>query len=286
MDYLTELVMVAGINTIVALGLYVQMSTGQLSAGQAAFMGIGSYTAGYLSARMGMPYVVTLAIGGIVAGVVAAAFAALILRLSHWFLAVASLAFGEAMVVVLLNVDVLGGAIGFFGVPLRTNVYWILGVLVVVVLALTRFQGSRFGYAFQAVNQDEQVASALGINVRATRVAAFGVGGFLAGLGGALFVQLNGLVLPTDLGFSRSLPFLLYVAIGGTYSFWGTILGTVLLALLPEVLRFSLYDRFLFYGIAMIGVMILRPQGLISGPLRLGWVRTRLLGLRRGRGKG
>jgi branched-chain amino acid transport system permease protein len=263
--------MLVAINTIVALGLYLQMATGQLSAGQAAFMGIGAYTSAVLSTRFGAAYPLALATGALVSALIAGLFSALVLRLSHWFLAVATLAFGEALVVILLNIEPLGGALGFHGIPLLTTPLWVLGSLLLTVYILIRLEGSRFGYAFRAVNQDELAARALGLDVRRTRILAFSLGGLFAGLGGGLFAHLNGLVQPTDLGFSQSLPFLLFVAIGGTRSFWGTLVGSGLLGLLPEFLRFSTYDRYLLYGVLIIVVMILRPQGLISRPPRWPW---------------
>lgn len=274
MEYLTDLGIILGVQVIVALGLYIQMATGQISAGQAAFMGIGGYAAGVASLRFNMPFPITLVISGVLAGAIAAVFAALILRLSHWFLAVATLAFGEAMVVIIQNIDALGGAAGYFGIPLRTNLAWVLGVLVVVIYGMSRVEGSRYGYAFRAVNQDEHVAESLGIDARKVRIAAFGVGGALAGIGGALTAQYVGIVESTYLGFANSLPFLLYVAIGGTYTFWGTVVGTVVLLELPELLRFTIYDRLLLYGLAMIVVMVLRPQGLITSTPRLATLKS------------
>jgi branched-chain amino acid transport system permease protein len=269
MEYISDLGIILGVQVIVALGLYIQMATGQISAGQAAFMGIGGYAAGVASVRFNMPLAMTLLTSGLLAGLVAALFAALILRLSHWFLAVATLAFGEAMVVIIQNVDALGGAVGFFGIPLRTNLAWVLGVLAIVIYAMSRVESSRYGHAFRAVNQDEHVAESLGINTRRVRIVAFGVGGALAGIGGALTAQYVGIIESTYLGFGYSLPFLLYVAIGGTYTFWGTVVGTVVLLELPEMLRFTIYDRLLLYGLAMIVVMILRPQGLVTSLPRL-----------------
>lgn len=264
MGYISDLATIAGIEVIVALGLYLQMATGQISAGQAAFMGIGAYAAGIVSMRWGFSLAATILSSAVIGGLIGALFAVLVLRLSHWFLAVATLAFGEALVVVAQNVDAFGGPSGFYGIPLRTTLWWVLGVLVIVLYVMSWVQRSRYGHAFRAVNQDENVAAALGIDAKRIRVVCFGAGTALAGVGGALMAQYTGLVQPTDLGFANSLPFLLYVAVGGTYNFWGTVLGTVLLLELPELLRFTLYDRLLLYGILMILVMIIRPQGLLG----------------------
>jgi branched-chain amino acid transport system permease protein len=273
--YILEVSMLVAINTIVALGLYIQMSTGQLSACQAAFMGIGGYASALLSVRLGLGFPFALAAGALVSAIIAGLFSALVLRLSHWFLAVATLAFGEALVVILLNVEPLGGALGFHGIPLRTTPLWVFGALVLTVYVLIRLEGSHFGYAFHAINHDDLAARALGVDVRRTRILAFALGGMFAGLGGGLLAHLNGLVQPTDLGFAQSLPFLLFVAIGGTRTFWGTLLGSVVLGFLPELLRFSTYDRYLLYGVLIIVVMILRPQGLLSQPPRWPWLAPR-----------
>jgi branched-chain amino acid transport system permease protein len=179
-------------------------------------------------------------------------------------LSIASLGFTVAATVVLLNWPALGGPGGFANVPLHTTPIWIFGTLGVVLLWFRFvFDGSSADLAFRAVADDERTAAATGINVTATKVLAFALGAAIAGLGGALYVHRYGAILPADLGFSPSLTYLIYVAVGGTTTFWGPIVGSAILVTLPELLRFSLSGRYIIYGLALVLVVMLRPGGLI-----------------------
>src|SRR3990172_7968557 len=131
--YWIEIINHVGINAIIALGLWIAVATGQLSVGHAAFAGIGGYVAAILTRDLHAPFLLALLLGAVAACLVGMLVSLLSLRLQHMFLAIATLGFGEAMVVLLLNIEYVGGIVGYQKIPLETNslvIYVVLAVLV------------------------------------------------------------------------------------------------------------------------------------------------------------
>lgn len=262
--YWLEIINHVGINAIIALGLWVAIATGQLSVGHAAFAGIGGYVSAILTRDLHVPFLLALVCAGVVACIVGVIVSLLSLRLQHMFLAVATLGFGEAMVVLLLNIDYVGGIVGFQKIPLESNTLVIYAILAVLVFLFWRLENSRLGQAFRVVKDDEVIAAAVGINVGRTKVLAFGVSTFVAGVGGGLYVHLIGIVLPTDLGFAHSLNYLIFIVVGGVGTFWGPVVGSAVLTMLPELLRFSAQHRYVMFGLALLLMVVFRPRGLLT----------------------
>jgi branched-chain amino acid transport system permease protein len=271
--YWIELLSGATISAIASLGLYVQMSTGQMNVAQAAFLGIGGFAAAVLTLKLGLPFVVALAVGATLAAVIGLLFATMVLRLSHWWYAIASLAFGEAMVSIASNLDYTGGILGLMGIPARTTFALLLSVVIVLILFFVGLERSRFTLGMKAIRADETAAMASGVSAQTIRVSAFALGTSIAGLAGGLHVHLLTVITPTDLGFHISLNYFVNVAVGGTRHFWGTLVASYVLFILPELLRFSATDRFILFGILLVLIMVFLPQGLSSRRLALGgWV--------------
>lgn len=261
--YWIEILTTSSINAIVAIGLYCQVASGQLSLAQAAFMGLGGYAAGLISARLGLPFELALVGGTLASMTVSGFFSFLVLRLSHFFYALATIAFGEAMVALATNLDVVGGALGFRGIPLATTRPLIFGSLAATILLAALFQNSRLMQGIRACGEDTEAAAASGCDARTLRVVASCISGALAGYGGALLAHYQGVIIPGDMSFALSLNYLVYVVVGGMHTFWGALFGSYLLTALPEVLRFSVADRYILYGLFLVVVVLLRPQGLI-----------------------
>ncbi len=264
MDYWIQELDIAAINSIVCLGVYLLSMTKQLSIAQAAFMGIGAYAAGVMTRELGLPFPVALLVGGLAGAMISALLALVVSRLRVWVFAISTLCFGEVMVNLLLNVPYLGGAQGFHAVANFTRPWTPFLVLAILVLLLVRFQRSRMYYAFLATGDDEVTARSVGINTTVIRFMAFILAGFVAGLGGGLRVHLLRGIEPESLGFTYSFTFMIFAIVGGgEKTFWGAILGATLLTLLPELLRFSSYERYILYGVILVVVMIFRPKGLL-----------------------
>lgn len=262
--YTVDLLINAGMSIILGLGFYTSILSGQLSVAHGALMGIGAYTAAILTVKLGWPFWPAILAGGVLAAVAGAAIAAVSLRLRGVYLAVATLAFGEALVVFLLNNSYVGGAAGFYGIPLITNLGHVALVVALLVLFMWRFDSSRLAMAYRAVRDDEISAATMGINVRRTKVHAFTLGAFIVGVGGGLFAHYLGILEPGQFGYLRSITIMMFAAIGGVNVFLGPVLGAALLTLAPELLRVSGQDRYILYGILLVLVMIFRPNGLLE----------------------
>lgn len=262
--YTVDLLINVGISIILGLGFYTAILSGQLSVAHGALMGIGAYTSAIMTVHFSWPFWLAVVFGGGVAAAAGAGIAALSLRLKGVYLAVATLAFGEALVVFLLNNQFVGGAAGFYGIPLRTSLWHVYLVVVLLGFIMWRFDSSRLGLAYRAVRDDEITAAAMGINVNRTKVHAFTFGSFIVGVGGAVFAHYLGILEPGHFGYLRSITIMMYTAIGGVNVFLGPILGASLLTLAPELLRVSGQDRYIMYGILLVLVMIFRPNGLLE----------------------
>src|SRR2546426_12602415 len=167
-----------------ALSFYLPASAGQLSAGQGGFMALGAYTAAYLTVQHGAPFPVALAAGALVGGLVGLAVGFPALRLRGLYLVLVTFGFGEMVRVLFLNAPAFGGPAGFAGIPPATTIWYVLGLLVVLVYFFTRVSGSRMGRALAALRDDEAAAEAMGVNSTYVKLAAFAAGGGIAGLGG------------------------------------------------------------------------------------------------------
>jgi branched-chain amino acid transport system permease protein len=120
------------------------------------------------------------------------------------------------------------------------------------------------GYAARAVRDNPLAAAANGISVLRTRTLAFGLGGAIAGFAGAVSAHYTLVVNPADLGFFPSFYIQVFVIFGGSYTMWGAVLGAFVLTALPQVLRFAAVYRFALYGLVIVLVILVRPQGLLT----------------------
>jgi branched-chain amino acid transport system permease protein len=265
---------------VFAYGAFLPIAAGQLNLGVAGFAAIGGYFSAYLSNTTAISALAAIPVGGLAAGIVALVVAVPVLRTRGIYLALATFALGEIVRATLLNLEVVGGAAGY---PVTTFIRFptiaafALGVMVFVWLLFA----TRFGIAITAVHDDERVADLMGLDVRAFQIAAFVLGSILAGIGGGLYAHHFSYIEAQYFGISLSISIVLYVLFGGTQSVLGPLLGAGVFTLLPEVLRGSAQWRYVLFAAVVIVVMMVRPQGLVTGAQ----VR-RLLGLVREGGRG
>jgi branched-chain amino acid transport system permease protein len=263
------------IDAIAVLGLYVISCSGRLSVGHAAFFGLGGYASGLLSTYLNAPAAVSVCIGALLAGLAGAVFGAIVDRLSHWFFATTTIAFSVMVTGLISSSEFFGGAVGLHGVPLVVDFRITSGCLLATVAFVVALDHSSLGRRIKAVRESELAAESIGINLFRTRVLAMFIGTTLAGLAGGLWVHYLGLIKPSDMGLERSLLFLIYLAIGGTETWYGALLGTLVLGYLPEVLRFSHDYRLAFFGALLTVVMVLRPYGLLPAGMKFGFLSGR-----------
>jgi branched-chain amino acid transport system permease protein len=257
------LVLSVGTNVLLSLSIYLTLCCGLLTVANAAFMGIGAYTAALLTLRSEMPFPVALVGGALLPALVALLIGRPTLRLSGVYLAMATLAFGEVVRIFILNAEELtGGALGLNGIPQLTqgmDVGLTVGAILYVLLRLAR---SRIGRTMTAIAQDEIATELMGLNVRAYKLFVFVLGAALAGLAGALNAHFTFFISPNEYGFERGVEILAMGVLGGTGSPWGAVIGGVLITLLPELLRGFGHYRPLFNGLVLIVIILYSPKGI------------------------
>ncbi len=289
--YVLQVFVFICINCILALSVYMTLSTGQMSLGNAGFMSFGAYTSAILTMQAGVPMILSIIAGGVVAAAVALIVGIPTTRLHGMYLAIATLGFGEVVRVLALNLKITNGALGLSGIPSMTGslgdiasdlglldalemdtqtagqlgMCIVLLVIVLVILAFWhRLEQSRIGRAFAAIKADEYAAELSGIHVVYYKMMSFLFSAFFAGLAGALFAHTANFISPTDFSWHKVVDALLYCVFGGSNVMWGSLLGAVILTILPEVLRDLAEYRDIMYGIMLVALMAFRPDGILS----------------------
>ena len=270
------LINLIAINAILALSIYITLSAAMLSLANAAFMGIGAYTAILLTQYFGWPLIPAAFVGAGMAALVGALLGAPVLRLRGIFLAIATIGFGEILRIFILNFqlgitlpfeqqDYPNGAEGLRLPPPASTTGWLTyGTLLALIYFFWRLRGSRMGLALAAIREDEAAAESSGVNVTNYKLLAFVIGAAIAGWAGALDAHLYNFISPADFGFSEAVNILVYAVVGGTLGFLGPILGAALITALPEILR-PLHDyRDIFTGVVLLLTILFLPTGLFS----------------------
>jgi branched-chain amino acid transport system permease protein len=291
--FATYLLSIIGVNIILAVSLnIVNGMTGQFSIGHAGFMAVGAYLAGVVSLSLKdtalsfLPVVVSdqifLLLALLVGGVVAALCGFLVglpsLRLRGDYLAIVTLGFGEIIRVVVQNTDAFGRALGLSGIPQTAGLGMVGFWVFLVVLVARRIAGSSHGRSLWAIREDEVAAEAMGVDTTGYKVRSFVVSAFFAGVAGGLFAHFVPIINPGSFTFVKSMEIVVMVVMGGLGSTTGAIVAAVFLTLLPEALRsaFTMMGaegslaqkvdqiRMPVYGLLLVALMLLRPQGLFG----------------------
>jgi branched-chain amino acid transport system permease protein len=290
--YYQRILVMMGINITLAVSLnIINGHAGQFSLGHAGFMAVGAYFAAFLTFYYLGPYVDrfpetstehwilqnTMLVIAVLAGGVAAAIAGYIvglpsLRLRGDYLAIVTLGFGEIIRVLILNIEKIGAARGFSGIPAWSNFFWVFFFAGVTILISNRLIHSSVGRAFLAVREDQIAAEAMGVDTTSYKVKAFIIGSCLAGIAGGLFAHYTPAYLnPTMFTFIRSFEVVAMVVLGGLGSISGSIVAAIILTFLPEGLRTvkefipgGRDPRMVIYSLMLIILMLTRPQGLFG----------------------
>lgn len=288
--YHTNIMITALIYVILALGLNIVVGLGGLlNLGYAAFFAVGAYTYGLLwkyvgpvfqaaDVNTGWLFWIALPLAGVLATLFGILLSLPVLRLRGDYLAIITLAFGEILRMFLQNSgDLTGGASGisliprpwFFGIKLRPAdaaiyIYYIVLVLVILtIFVVRRIEDSRVGRALEAMREDEIACESMGIDLVRNKLITFALGAFWAGIAGVILASQTTFINPDSFTLWESIIILMAVVIGGTGSIPGVIAGALLLKLLPEYFRALAQYRMLIYGVAMIIIIIFKPDGLI-----------------------
>lgn len=266
-----------GLNGLLALSVYTTLSCGQLALGSSGFAAIGAYAATLLTVQAGWPFPAVLACALLLPALLAVPLGLPVLRLRGVFLAIATIAFGEVVRLGLVNWEYVNGAQGIVAIPQKTAVWMIYLALAAALLVLGRLRGSKWGFALEAIREDEAAARALGIPAARYKLAMLVLGAALAGLAGALEAHFTFMVAPNGFTFRRVVDMLVFAVVGGSQLYWAPVLGAAFLTVLPELLR-DLAPRvgiepgpmrLLVNGVLLLLVIVFLPSGLVSLPRRL-----------------
>ncbi|MBP6653547.1 MAG: high-affinity branched-chain amino acid ABC transporter permease LivM [Propionivibrio sp.] len=282
--YHVNVMVSALIFVVLGLGLNITVGlAGLLDLGYIAFFAVGSYTYALLSKNFDLGFWTCLPLGGVMGMLFGIVLGFPILRLRGDYLAIVTLGFASITKIVLENWDtVFGGAAGIAGIPRPEffgmaldgrqksvySYYIVLALVGLTILVTNRLKNSRIGRAWMALREDEIACVAMGVDMARTKLSAYALGAFWAGLVGVVFAAHNNFINPDSFTFMDSAMILAMVVLGGMGSILGVIIASLALKLLPEYLRAFAEYRMLVFGAVMVLMMIFRPQGLISNMRR------------------
>ena len=259
------------VNIILAVSLNLTIGfLGELTLGHAGFMSVGAYAGCLFSQLMAdiLPTVVRFPLAMLVGGLVAALFGVLVgipvLRLKGDYLAIVTLAFGEIIRSVIINLNFTGGAAGLKGTPQDSNFYIAFAVVMITVILITNLTESGQGRSIKAIRDNRIAAEACGINVTYYRLLAFVFAAFFAGVAGVLYGHNLSILNAGTFDYNKSIEILVLVVLGGLGSIRGSVISATILYVLPELLRPLADYRMIMYSIVLIVIMILNSSEQFS----------------------
>lgn len=264
--YIEGILILVGVNLMVVLGLSLLTGfTGLFSFGHAGFMAIGAYVSAVCTLYYNLPFIPAMVLGAAAAMVMALIIGYFTLGLKGDYFCIATLGFGESVRLIFDNLDFFGGARGISSIPMITTLELTLVICILAVTALTLLIHSRHGRNMIAIREEELASQAIGIPVFRYKMTSFAISAAYAAVGGALYAHYLGYLQPLMFQLTKSTEMTIMVIFGGLGSIGGSVIGAVLLTFLPELLRSFANWRLVFYGAAVVFIMITRPQGLMGG---------------------
>ncbi|CDX32603.1 Inner-membrane translocator [Mesorhizobium plurifarium] len=272
--YVTEVATTALLYVVLCLGLNIVVGyAGLLDLGYAAFFAVGAYTTGILTSEFGFNFWLTIPVAMAAACLAGIIIGAPTLRLRSDYLAIVTLGFGEIVRIIARNLDITGGASGLVGIErpeilgfklmqVQHFYYAFLALALLAVFVCLSVERSRMGRAWFYVRYDEDAAAGIGINRVSAKLQAYMMGAVIASVAGCLYAAKMTAISPESFTFNQSLLILLGVVLGGMGRIPGVVLGAILVALLPEVLRGAGTYRPLVTAVALLAIMLFRPNGL------------------------
>jgi branched-chain amino acid transport system permease protein len=278
--YLVEVAMLYFIYIILAQSYRLIVTIHDWQLYHVVLHGVGAYTSGMLAKNLGVPVFAAIPLGGAMASLVGVAITLPLLRTKGWGFYIATYGLAELVRLTWLKFrNPFGGSTGIIEIPYPPVVagidfsaripyyFFSLGVMLAIMFMLYRIEKSRIGDSFQAVSIDPLLAASTGINISRHRLLACAIGGFFAGIAGGLLVHRLSAVDPKLFNIITMLYLLIWVVVGGTATFWGPVIGVVVMQTLFEISRPLIQIRPMFFGLSMVFVLIFMPggiEGLIS----------------------
>jgi branched-chain amino acid transport system permease protein len=284
-EYVQRIVLLAGINVILAVGLnLINGTTGQFSIGHAGFMAVGAYGSAYLGVQLApvvqrllgagavadaVTFNISLVLGALLAAVAGVLVGAPSLRLRGDYLAVVTLGFGEIIRISFNNAKFLGSATGYFGdspagLPAYTSFFWVFAWAIAIVTVIKNLTFSQTGRSLAAIREDEVAAEAMATPTTRLKVLAFSLSAATAGIAGGLFAFMQSGIRPEDFRFDKSIDMIVMIIIGGLGSISGAVVGGIFVAVTLELMRDLQQYRLVLYALLLIIIMLVRPEGLFG----------------------
>lgn len=302
-DYYLNIIITTGIFIILALSLnLINGFCGQFSLGHAGFWGVGAYCSAIysvfyplqifhdlnfvwqikgftifsLQVNNCLNLIIAILVGFLSSAICGLIIGASCLRLRGDYLAIATLGFGEIIRIVFMNTEKVGGPRGFSNIPQWANVFWVYGFVILTVIFMLNLKRSAFGRAIISIREDEIAAENMGVNLFGYKLFSFSVGAGIAGIAGALYSHTQTFIEPNGFGFMVSVIILVMIILGGLGSVTGAIIGTIILMIFPEFLKYlgdikgSEYwkeipkFRMPIYAILLMVLMLFRPSGIFG----------------------
>ena len=258
-----DLLFFTSINILMAWSVYIALSAGALTFGASAFMAVGCYAAGLLTVKAGWPLLPACLAAALASGLLGFALGFPALRVRGIYLILTTIGIAMSMVVILENLDFVGGTVGFGGMAGAT-VWHGAGAVLAVGAALWWVAHSPLQRVLDAVREDDEVAASLGLNVVFVKLTAFAVGSSLAGFAGGLYGHYITFVRPDTFNVLVSIYAVMFVILGGVNNFWGAALGAAIMTIVPEQVGFMRDWRPTVFALTIIVLLLFRPQGLIT----------------------
>ena len=276
-NYWIDVGFYVGVYALLGLSLNIILGeVGLFNLGQAGFYAIGAYTTAILYAQLQIPIILLLPISALVAGGFAYLVTSPIIHLRGDYLCIVTIGIGEIVRITALNnpFGLTNGAngitgignpdLGIFSITTPAQFYYYIWIIVgLVILALINLQKSRVGRAWNYIREDEIAAEASGIDVRHYKLIAFVIGTALAGVAGNVYGSKLMIISPGNFSFMESALIFVIVLLGGLGSIPGTLLGAAIVVVFPEIFRQFATYRLLFFGLALIVMMVFRPGGIL-----------------------
>jgi branched-chain amino acid transport system permease protein len=275
------------INILVVVSYRLMTLTGEWSLIHIVMMGVGAYTSALLSKNLGFPVWISMPMAGVGAGFVAALLCFPLFRMTQFYFLIGSFAVGEAIRLAwIFFVKPFGGSSGvssipppeLFGIDFMDPIpyfYLVLSVVTICLVILYRIENSRIGLTLHAVHWKAPLAESVGVDTWKYRSLAFIVASLFVGIAGALKIHYLGNVTPHQFGVGTMVFVLIWVIVGGYNTFFGPILGAVVLSVLDESLRNLAEYRPAIYGVMLIAAISFMPKGLESVPPGIrAWIKA------------
>ncbi|HTV23422.1 MAG TPA: branched-chain amino acid ABC transporter permease [Polyangiaceae bacterium] len=284
-EYVQRILLIAGINVILAVSLNViNGTTGQFSIGHAGFMAIGAYGSAFFGVHLApllagalgegkfsdaVTFNLALVVGAVAAGISGFCVGLPSLRLKGDYLAIVTLGFGEIIRISFNNATFLGAATGYFGdspagLPAYTSLFWVYFWVMLVIIAAWNITFSQTGRSLLAIREDEIAAEAMATPTTRLKILAFSLSAAGAGIAGGLFAHMQAGIRPEDFRFDKSIDMIVMIIVGGLGSVSGAAIGGVFVAVSLELMRDLHEYRLVLYALLLVVIMLVRPEGLLG----------------------